>query len=239
MDQPFDPWTGTCVWINFSFSLNPLPGSCVCGDGRLSHDYNMVIWEKIKDLTDERLVRFCANGNEEALKPLYFRYRDIVFRHLYRMTTDRVTAEDLTEETFFRVWRKASLFDPEKGSFKTWLFRMATRLAINKLNKRARREKRASQVALSGFEMENPLYSPEEAACTSEARELVQKALSSLREKDRAVLSLRHLDSMGEHDVARILGIPKGTVKSRTYYAIRRLKDVLVDMGYKMGSVPQ
>lgn len=191
----------------------------------------MAIRENMNKLADPILVRECADGNEEALKILYFRYNITILNHLYRMVHDRVAAEDLTEETFFRVWRKASLFDEAKGSFKTWLFRMASRLAINRLKRRTRRERRAPQVTFPEQEVADRSRSPVEEAHALEARERVQTALSTLNDKDRAVLVLRHLEGMGEQEVAKILGIPKGTVKSRTYYAVRRLKGALEGTG--------
>ena len=192
----------------------------------------MVIRENSKVLEDPKLVRSCVNGDEAALETLYLRYNTIILNHLYRMVQDRTAAEDLTEETFFRVWRKAALYDEKKGSFKTWLFRMATRLAINRLKKKARRDERAQQLPLSGQEIADGSSSPVRAARESEAKEIVNRALQNLNEKDKAVLLLRHFEGLGEQDVARILGIPRGTVKSRTYYAVKRLKDALEGMGY-------
>jgi RNA polymerase sigma-70 factor (ECF subfamily) len=192
----------------------------------------MVIRENSKVLEDPKLVRSCVNGDEAALETLYIRYNTIILNHLYRMMQDRTAAEDLTEETFFRVWSKAALFDENKGSFKTWLFRMATRLAINRLKKKARRAERAQQLPLSGQEIADGSSAPDRAAGKSEAKEIVNRALQNLNEKDKAVLLLRHFEGLGEQDVARILGIPRGTVKSRTYYAVKRLKDALEGMGY-------
>lgn len=194
----------------------------------------MTIWEnKNKDtFDDERLVRHCISGDENALRMLYDRYNVSILNYLYRMLPDRTMAEDLTEETFFRVWRKAKLFDASKGSFKTWLFRMASRLAINQLKKRARREKLAAQVPLMEQEVKDESLKPDEAANTSESRSLVQRALATLNEKDKSVLILRHFKGMGEGEVADVLKIPRGTVKSRTYYAVKRLKVALENMGF-------
>jgi RNA polymerase sigma-70 factor (ECF subfamily) len=200
--------------------------------GCLSHDDKMVIRENSTILKDATLVRGCVKGNEEALSTLYFRYSAIILNHLYRMVHNRIEAEDLTEETFFRVWSKASLYDERKGSFKTWLFRMASRLAINRLRKTSRREKLSAQIPLMDQDVEDNSTSPVASAHASESRKLVHRALSTLKEKDRAIISLRHFEGIGEHEVAEILGIPKGTVKSRTYYAVRRLKSALESLGF-------
>ncbi len=178
------------------------------------------------------LVRACADGDEGALEGLYKRYNTVILNYLYRMLRSRADAEDLTEETFFRVWRKASLFDGQKGSFKTWLFRMAGRLAFNRLRKTTRRQGIAAQVPLGDLEVEDSSSSPESMAYTSETCELVMNALGTLNDRDRSVLMLRHIKGMGEEDVSRILDIPRGTVKSRTYYAIRNLKVALERVGY-------
>lgn len=191
----------------------------------------MVIREKQSVATDEMLIRRCSDGDETALNPLYQRYKSSIISYLYRLTHSRVEAEDLTEETFFRVWQKSALFNVNKGSFKTWLFRLATHLAINKLRKRARRESLAPHKTLVDQEVEDLSLSPETMARTSEARRLVRTALSTLSEKDQAVLVLRHLEGLGEEEVARILRIPRGTVKSRTYYAVRNLRGALESLG--------
>ncbi len=192
----------------------------------------MVIRETCETVEDAAWVRACVGGDEEALKSLYFRYNAIILNHLYKMMRDRIAAEDLTEETFFRVWRKASLFDERKGSFKTWLFCMATRLALNRLKKRARRNARAASLRLDGREVDDGSVSPEEAAGASETRDLLRTAMDTLGERDRAVLLLRHFEGLGEGEVARVLGIPKGTVKSRSYYAVKRLKNALEGLGF-------
>ncbi|MHC4943538.1 MAG: RNA polymerase sigma factor [Planctomycetota bacterium] len=191
----------------------------------------MTIRENKSVCEDEWLVRFCANGDESALEILYQRYNNAILNFIYRMTSDRTTAEDLTEETFFRVWRKAALFNAKKGTFKTWLFRMASRLTINRLKKQGRRDQLAAQLPMPEQEFEDRSHNPVSAASSAESRRMVHQALRSLNENDRAVLLLRHFKGMGEEEVAQVLKIPKGTVKSRTYYAVRRLKCALEGMG--------
>lgn len=187
----------------------------------------MTIRENNKVIDDERLMRSCATGDESALEILYLRYSQIILNYLYKMIPERTAAEDLTGETFFRVWRKAALFDANKGSFKTWLFRMASRLALNRMKKESRREKLAAQVPLGDRDVADCSQSPVDAARCSENFVRVHKALDCLNEKDRAVLVLRHFQGLGEQEVAQVLRIPRGTVKSRTYYAVRRLKVAL------------
>jgi RNA polymerase sigma-70 factor (ECF subfamily) len=187
--------------------------------------------ENKETIHDESLIRSCVDGDESALEILYARYSRSVFAFLYRMGSDRTAAEDLTEETFYRAWRKAPLFDARKGSFKTWLFRMAARLAINRFKREGRRESIAPRVPLAE-EIPDGGPAPVEAAWILESRGLLRVALAGLKEKDRSILLLRHIQGMSEEEVGRVLRIPKGTVKSRTYYAMRRLKESLEGMGF-------
>lgn len=178
-------------------------------------------------MNDETLVRCCATGDESALEILYQRYSNILLNFLYKMIPERTAAEDLTGETFFRVWNKASLFDERKGSFKTWVFRMASRLALNRLKRETRRERLAAQLPLGDRDVADHSQSPVDAARSAENRAWVHRALNHLNDRDRAVLILRHFQGLGEQEVAEVLDIPRGTVKSRTYYAVRRLKTAL------------
>ena len=192
---------------------------------------NMPIRETELNQEDAQLVRACAGGDAAALSELHRRYNRSVWNLLYRLVADRQMAEDLAEETFFRLWRKAGLFDERKGAFRTWLFRMATRLAFNHLKKQARRRQRGVEVALEGAERVQPGRGPEEAARVEEEKRLVRRAIEILAPRDRAVLFLRHFQGLDETECARVLGIPRGTVKSRTFYALRRLREVLEGMG--------
>lgn len=181
---------------------------------------------------DVRWVRACARGDAAALAEIHHRYNRVVLNHVYRMVWDRQAAEDLAEETFFRLWRKAHLYDPRKGAFRTWLMQMATRLAFNHLKKQARRVRQGGrEVSLEAAEPAGSGRGPVETVCLEEEKRLVRRALQAIAPRDRAVLLLRHFQGLDEAACAQALGIPRGTVKSRTFYALRRLREVLEGMG--------
>jgi RNA polymerase sigma-70 factor (ECF subfamily) len=123
-----------------------------------------------------------------------------------------------------RIWRRAELFDPGRGTFTAWLYRAAANLAYNKLALKS-----ASESELSALATLPPAdtQSPVDAAAATESQQLVHEALGSLSARDRAILVLRHIEERPVAEIAAILDIPEGTVKSRVHYAMHRLRTVL------------
>jgi RNA polymerase sigma-70 factor (ECF subfamily) len=173
---------------------------------------------------DVDLVRRCARGDAAALRALYERHGESLLRFLERMLRDRPRAEDVCQEAFLRVWRRAELFDPARGTFTAWLYRAAANLAFNRLALKSSSETELSaQVVLPPAET----VSPSEEASENERARLLHAALGALTPRDRAILTLRHIEERPVAEIAAILDIPEGTVKSRVHYAMHRLRSVL------------
>ena len=175
-------------------------------------------------LGDPELVARCVRGDEKALELLHARHAPALLRFLERMLRDAARAEDVCQEAFLRIWRRAELFDPKRGTFSAWLYRAAANLAYNRLALRS-----SSESELSALEVLPPadVECPVEVASDEERQRLVHQALDDLSVRDRAILTLRHLEERPVAEIAEILGIPEGTVKSRVHYAMQRLKSVL------------
>lgn len=173
---------------------------------------------------DVDLVRRCSRGDAAALRALYERHGESLLRFLERMLRDRPRAEDVCQEAFLRVWRRAELFDPARGTFTAWLYRAAANLAFNRLALKSSSETELSaQVVLPPAET----VSPSEEASENERARLLHAALGALTPRDRAILTLRHIEERPVAEIAAILDIPEGTVKSRVHYAMHRLRSVL------------
>ena len=185
----------------------------------------------ISDSTsDHALLEATRTGDEDAFAELVGRYRNQLTGYIYRITNDYDGAVDLAQETFVRLYRAVDRYQTSYA-FSTYLYRIATNLAISELRKRKRRK----LVSLTGFFQttdrgeareldpvdERPLVDREMVA--TERRQAVQRAISTLPEKYRAPLILRDVEGRSYEEIARILQTSEGTVKSR----ISRARDFL------------
>ena len=172
--------------------------------------------------SDEALARRVANaGDDGALATLYDRYGGMVYAMGLRLLGDRPLAEDLVQDVFVSVWRKAATFDPDKASFTTWVHRMARNRATD-LDRRRRARPRTAQE-------EPPASLPAGAGGTEGiAQRLdVAEALSGLSPKHQQVLVLAYFEGLTQREIALATGIPLGTVKTRTTAALRALSKIM------------
>lgn len=180
-------------------------------------------------VTDEELVSAVAAGDESALGQLYDRYASAIFGLTLRIAGQREVAEELTQEAFLRVWRKASSFQATRGAFAPWLFGIAHNLAIDEI----RRGKARPQPVYDSEE--RPIFatisdestSVEDAAWLSEQRGLIQQALDELPGEQREVLTLAYYGGLTQREIAERLGSPLGTVKTRARLGLMKLRELL------------
>jgi RNA polymerase sigma-70 factor (ECF subfamily) len=191
--------------------------------------------EEVGEMTDHRLLEATKTGDDAAFAELVRRYRNQITNYVYRMTNDYDLAVDLAQETFMRVYAAAERYQTSYA-FSTYIYRIATNLAISEL----RRRKRRRLVSLSSFfgERESPsdtceLDIPDKGALQDvtfvedERRAAVARAIATLPEKYRAPLVLRDVEERSYDEIARILGMNEGTVKSRINRARTFLRDKL------------
>ncbi len=182
---------------------------------------------------EREVVRKVGVGDVRAFEALFARYHEPIRRHVRRVVRDPATAEDLTQEVFERVWTRAGQWNG-RGTFQAWLFRVATNLALNQLRSQRRRpqepllRREVEPADTAGKPPEAWLVDPaavdpSEAAERGVDRDRVRQLLTGLPEDKRRVLELVHIADMDLATVAEVLGIPVGTVKSRLYYARKRL----------------
>lgn len=170
--------------------------------------------------SDDRLLGLVGSGDREAFRILWDRFGVALYTVCLRRLSDQGAAEDATQEAFTSVWRRASTFDPMRGSAAGWLFAVARNAAAQV----ARRDKRpdVNLMVLDGEEA-----AQEEAALT---RMVVHAALARLPETERAVLELAYFDDLSHSQIADRLSLPLGTVKTRVRSGLRRLSDHLEDI---------
>jgi RNA polymerase sigma-70 factor (ECF subfamily) len=176
---------------------------------------------------DAVLLAAVAGGDRgEPLRILYHRYAGRVLGLGVQLLGDRGLAEELVQETFVRVWRNAARYDPARGSVPTFVFTIARRLAVDlwrrPSSRPASRPARAEGVPpADGDEVEMVLTRLE-----------VRHALESLSPAHREVIELSYLRHLRQTEIAERLGIPIGTVKTRSYHALRALKVALQQRGF-------
>ena len=185
-------------------------------------------------VTDHELLIAAREGDDAAFAELVGRYRNQITNYVYRMTNDYDTAVDLAQETFVRVYGAAERYQASYA-FSTYVYRIATNLAISEL----RRRKRRRLVSLTGFfqgrggeedcELDPPDVRPLQDAgvVEDERRAAVARAIATLPEKYRAPLVLRDVEERSYDEIAGILGLSEGTVKSRINRARSFLREKL------------
>ena len=178
---------------------------------------------------DGELVARWQSGDESAFEALVRRHEQRVFRLLYRMMGNREDAEDVTQEAFLSLHRHGHRFRRE-ARFSTFVYRVAANAALNRRRALGRNRNRMNQLKVSqeaGFDLPPAPRGPEEAATGAEAQRRVQSALLELPEDLRVAVLLYDIEGQSYQEVARVLGIPEGTVKSRIHRARNALRELL------------
>jgi RNA polymerase sigma-70 factor (ECF subfamily) len=158
---------------------------------------------------------------EELCRRWYEEHGRAIYRFLRFQVDSADTADDLTAEVFLRAVRSAQRFDPERGTARSWLFRIAQ----NVLRDYARRERRRRQVAISDYrDFESDAPSPEERLLRQEAVGHLLAALGELSEGDRRLVSLRYGSGLSSAEAADVLGIREAAVRTRLWRALARLR---------------
>ena len=183
---------------------------------------------------DRALVEQALAGDAAAFEALLERYRVQIRRHLLRYTHDDVAAQDLLQEAFLRVWTRGDQWDG-RGTFRAWLYRVATNLALNHLRTVRRRRETPLETEeevemdegdlVPAWMIDDTALGPQAALEQAEERQQVRRLVAALPDEKRAVFRLVHEMEMTIHDAAVQLEIPEGTVKSRLHYARKQLAD--------------
>lgn len=180
---------------------------------------------------DAELVRRILGGEEDLFALLVERYRNRLYRFVGRFTNDAEDARDVTQEVFLKVYSALDSFDP-RFRFSTWLFRIAGNAAIDHLR---RRKVRPLPLEVPGGEGEEPRATepregrpdPYQNLARRRLRAAIDEAIRRLPQDYRELISLRHYGELPYEEIARLKGMPLGTVKNKLFRARRALKDLL------------
>jgi len=178
-------------------------------------------------LSEEALVALVARGDEAALAELYDRVGRIAFGLAFRVLRDDRLAEDAVQEAFMAVWRTAAAFSADRAKATTWILTLVHRRAVDLV----RREERRRAEPLEDGERADAVTSPsaEDAAWLHFERERVQAALGQLPDTQREAIELAYYGGYTQSELAERLGQPIGTIKSRMFAGLARLRELLDD----------
>lgn len=180
----------------------------------------------VKKTSDEALIRLISSGDRDAMRLLFARHNVRVFRFLKRMVGNDATAEDLLSEVFLEVWRSAGRFDA-RSQVSTWILGIARYKALSSLRRRSFDE--LDQDTCES--LEDLADDPEIALQKKQDSTLLQECLKQLSAAHREVLDLIYYHEQSIEDVARIIGVPPGTVKTRAFHARKRVAELLAARG--------
>jgi RNA polymerase sigma-70 factor (ECF subfamily) len=177
------------------------------------------------------LVQSVAAGNQRALRALYERTHRIVFTVIMRITHNQQTAEELTLDVFYDVWRRAAKYDAASGSVVGWIMNQARSRAIDRLRFEQRKKRVAPQA-------DDPTAAPaaigsDEVLARMEQGRLLRDALTALTPDERRVIETAYFSELTHAEVATRLHQPVGTVKTRIRSGLRKLRHALATAGWK------
>jgi len=176
-------------------------------------------------LSDEAVVALVARSDQEALAELYDRFGRVAYGLALRVLRDEKLAEDAVQEGFLAAWRKADRFMPERAKAGTWLLTLVHRRAVDLV----RREEPRRADPLPARAEPKPHGSAEEDAWLRFERERVQAALRKLPDQQREALELAYYGGFTQTELAERLGQPVGTIKSRMFAGLARLRELLAE----------
>ena len=180
---------------------------------------------------ENRLIERVARGDVKAFETLYDRYSAMVYSLAARMLGQSI-AEEMVQEVFILVWRKAQLYEPKRGVFSTWLMRVAHHRIIDELRRRRRQTQPISENAERPMEDLADMRPLTEQIMAQEARgAAVRAALSKLSLEQQAVIEQAYFKGLTQSDIAEKLQIPLGTVKTRIRLGLQKLRGELTQKG--------
>jgi RNA polymerase sigma-70 factor (ECF subfamily) len=180
----------------------------------------------VPETSDEALVLSIATGDKQALQVLFGRHNVRVYRFVLRFLNDEAGAEDLVSEVFFDVWRQASRFEA-RSQVSTWLLAIARNKALSALRRRSTEE---LDDEVAEF-IEDPADSPEVTMQKKQRSSILAECLTQLSAAHREIIDLVYYHEKSIDEVAEIIGVPQNTVKTRMFYARKRIAELMNGKG--------
>jgi RNA polymerase sigma-70 factor, ECF subfamily len=185
--------------------------------------------EKAERLADEELMPLVGDRDPDAFEVLYDRHGGAAYSLAYRIVGDRAAAEEVTQEAFISVWRSGARFDSARGSVRSWLLSVVRNRAIDFLRSRAGRAPKLDFDDDSALEQRPAEERTEEEALRRETATELRGALGKLPGEQSKVIELAYFGGFSHSEIARILGLPMGTVKGRMRLGLEKIRGELAE----------
>jgi len=179
-------------------------------------------------VSDEALVEAVARADDDALGELYDRFGKVAYGLAYRILQDAALAEDAVQEAFLQIWRSAGSYEPERAKASTWLLTFVHRRAVDLVRREERRRTAPAESA-----PEPSSAGPDETVVARSRGEIVRAALKGLPADQREAIELAYYGGLTQSELAERLGQPLGTIKSRMFTGLNRLRVLLAEAGYE------
>jgi RNA polymerase sigma-70 factor (ECF subfamily) len=183
---------------------------------------------------DATLLSRVANGDNDSLRELYDRYARVVYGLSLRMLGAAELAEDVVQETFWRVWRRSGTFQSTRGQVSSWIFGIAHNLSIDELRRQRSRPipvyDQEDRPVLR--EIEDERINVVSVVVEDERRRLITSALEQIPAEQREVIELAYFGGLSQSEISERLSYPVGTVKTRVRLGLQKLRDILVAQGF-------
>jgi RNA polymerase sigma-70 factor (ECF subfamily) len=173
------------------------------------------------------LSQIATQRSDEAFRRLFDEFGPRIRDYMRRRGADAPTAEELAQETLLTVWRKASLYSSDKGTPESWIFTIARNLRINRLQREIVWQELSNEQA-DAIPSEDA--APDDRVAERQRQARVQAVLTELPPDQRGVITLAFIEGLSQHEIARRLSLPLGTVKSRMRLAYQRVRNTLEDL---------
>jgi RNA polymerase sigma-70 factor (ECF subfamily) len=180
----------------------------------------------VQEISDETLMQSIAAGDKRAMQVLFGRHNVKVYRFILRMVGREAVAEDLLNEVFMDVWRQAAKFEG-RSKVSTWMMAIARFKALSALRQRQDGELDEDAVAA----IEDTSDNPEETLVKQQRATLMRQCMDQLSAAHREIIDLVYYHEKSVEEVSQILGVPQNTVKTRMFYARKRLAELLKEQG--------
>ena len=184
----------------------------------------------MQTVADEVLIARIAKGDRSAMEALFARYRVRVFKFVLRMVRNEATAEELNSDVFLDVWRQAGTFEG-RAAVSTWIFSIARFKALNALARRTEDELDEAKAEA----IEDDTDDPETALAKKDKAAVLRECLAEISAEHREIVNLVYYQHKSAEEVSAIVGIPEATVKTRMFYARKKLSELLTERGIERG----
>ena len=181
-------------------------------------------------ITDEVLIAKIAKGDRSAMEALFARYRVRVFKFVLRLVRNEAIAEELNSDVFVDIWRQAGTFEG-RAAVSTWIFSIARFKALNALQRRTEDELDEAKAET----IEDNADDPETVLAKKDKAAVLRQCLDALSSEHREIVNLVYYQHKSVEEVSGIVGIPEATVKTRMFYARKKLSELLAERGIERG----